>query len=111
MQADTGAGFARRIPAYLPNLVVLAIVWTFTYMLIRVSRALSQAIGSGTLSFEGFHKDWAAPTHDMVRILLIMFGFLTFPGAARQPCAAHRSSSGCWCLSAPDRRWATSSPE
>ncbi|MCX6602307.1 MAG: mechanosensitive ion channel family protein [Acidobacteria bacterium] len=58
-------------------LVVLA---AMVYALIWVAKQLSLALESGGLTFDGFHQEWAAPTYDLVKFLLILFGLVVaFP--------------------------------
>ncbi len=68
------------IIAYLPNLVVLVVLAAMVYALIWVAKQLSLALDSGGLTFDGFHQEWAAPTYDLVKFLLILFGLVVaFP--------------------------------
>jgi small-conductance mechanosensitive channel len=74
------AGLGQNIIAYLPNLLVLFVVAAMVYAFIWVARQLSRAIASGGLVIEGFHREWAAPTYDLVKFLLILFGLVVaFP--------------------------------
>jgi small-conductance mechanosensitive channel len=65
---------------YLPNLLVLIAVSVFTYGLIRIAQTLAHAIATGAITIRGFHREWALPSYDLVRILLILFGLVVaFP--------------------------------
>ena len=65
---------------YLPNLItIIVIVILFKYILRGIS-FLKDEITKGNLQLTGFYPDWAAPTYQIVRILLIAFTFvLIFP--------------------------------
>lgn len=68
------------IVEYLPNLLVLIAVCVFTYGLIRVAKTLAHAIATGAITIRGFHREWALPSYDLVKILLILFGLVVaFP--------------------------------
>lgn len=58
---------------YLPNLIaILVIVFVFRYVLKGI-RFLSMEIMRGNLKINGFYPDWAKPTYQLVRVLVIAF--------------------------------------
>lgn len=65
---------------YLPNLItIIVIIIVFRYIL-RGIKFLKDEIRVGNLQLTGFYPDWAAPTYQIVRILLIAFTFVViFP--------------------------------
>ena len=68
------------VVAYLPNLAVLLLVLLATRGLIWAARALARSLESGTVTIQRFHREWAEPTYELIRILLIMFGLVVaFP--------------------------------
>lgn len=68
------------VVAYLPNLAVLLLVAAFTYALIWIARTLAVALESGAIAIGGFHAEWAMPSYDLVKILLILFALVVaFP--------------------------------
>jgi small-conductance mechanosensitive channel len=68
------------VVAYLPNFFVLVILGAFTYIAIRAARALAEAIRDGMLEISGFYVEWATPTYELVRVLLILFALVVaFP--------------------------------
>jgi small-conductance mechanosensitive channel len=65
---------------YLPDLlnVILIIIGT-VYMLKAVHYVFNE-IRRGTIAFRGFHREWAEPTFQLLRILIILFAFvIAFP--------------------------------
>ncbi len=77
---DVVLAVAANILGYFPNLVVLLLVALFTYGLIRIARTLAHAIDSGTVVFRSFHREWAIPTYDLVKVLLLLFAMVVaFP--------------------------------
>ncbi len=65
---------------YLPNLItILVIVILFRYIL-KALRFLKIEIERGKLTLPGFYTDWASPTYQIIRILVIAFMFVViFP--------------------------------
>lgn len=58
---------------YLPDLItIIVIVIVFRYIL-RGVKYLRDEISQGNLIINGFYQDWAAPTYQIVRVLLIAF--------------------------------------
>lgn len=58
---------------YLPNLItILVIVFVFRYVLKGI-HFLSAEIMRGNLKINGFYPDWAKPTYQIVRVLVIAF--------------------------------------
>lgn len=58
---------------YLPDLVtVIVIIIVFRYILKGI-RFLKDEVAEGNLVLTGFYRDWAEPTYQIVRILLIAF--------------------------------------
>ncbi len=81
---DGTAGVVRSVASailsYLPNLLILILVGGLTFVLIRVAKILARATESGVIAIPSFHSEWAKPTFDLVRILLIMFALVVaFP--------------------------------
>jgi len=65
---------------FLPNLFSIAVALFITFVVLRVIRFLFNEVGKGTISFPGFHPDWAAPTFNILRFLVIAFAVVViFP--------------------------------
>jgi small-conductance mechanosensitive channel len=63
----------RSLVDYLPNLVYIAVFVLAFRLLIRFARLFFARVGSGDLAIGGFHPEWAAPTFQIVRVLLVAF--------------------------------------
>ncbi|SRX55521.1 Mechanosensitive channel MscK [Aequorivita sp. CIP111184] len=65
---------------YLPDLItIVVIVIVFRYILKGIS-FLKDEVARGNLTLNGFYPDWAAPTYQIIRILVIAFMFVViFP--------------------------------
>ncbi len=58
---------------YIPNLItIIVIVIVFRYVLKGVS-FIKKEIETGALVITGFHADWANPTYQIIRVLLMAF--------------------------------------
>ncbi len=70
---------------YLPNLFFIAVIVLVTRYAIAVIHFFFRAVESGTITFRGFHRDWAEPTFKIVRFLVIAFSLVVLfpylPGA------------------------------
>src|SRR5215471_1199571 len=76
---------ARAAVAYLPDLIVLAVIGMLTYYMSRLFRLIFAQIKKGDLKIKGFYSDWAAPTEKLVRMLVFMLALVVafpyLPGA------------------------------
>lgn len=58
---------------YLPNLItIIVIIFVFRYVL-KFARFLKDEIKDGNLTINGFYPDWANPTYQIIRILVVAF--------------------------------------
>jgi small-conductance mechanosensitive channel len=76
-----GAGFLD----YLPKIFFIAVIFLVTRYLLKLIQLVFRAIGTGVLPLEGFQPEWAEPTFNIVRFLVIAFAavvmFPYLPGA------------------------------
>jgi small-conductance mechanosensitive channel len=72
--------------SYLPNLVNLAVIAAVTYYSLRVLRFIFNEVGKATITFPGFHPEWAIPTFQLVRVaaiaLALVIAFPYLPGSS-----------------------------
>lgn len=59
--------------SFLPNLFTILVIYFITRWAIRVIKFFFAEIESGTIVFNGFHKDWAMPTFNILKIILYAF--------------------------------------
>lgn len=65
---------------YLPDLITIIVIVTIFRYILKGIKFLKDEIKRGNLQINGFYPDWAAPTYQIVRILLIAFTFVViFP--------------------------------
>ena len=72
--------------SYLPSLLNLIVIIIATHYLLKLLHFFFQEIGKGSITFEGFQQDWAEPTYQLVRFLVIalalVVAFPYLPGSA-----------------------------
>ncbi|MEP7327371.1 MAG: mechanosensitive ion channel family protein [Gemmatimonadota bacterium] len=71
--------------AYLPKVFFIVVIVLVTRYILKLVRLIFLAMASGALTFRNFHRDWAIPTYNIVRFLIIAFAvvvmFPYLPGA------------------------------
>ena len=71
---------AAAIIDYLPNVVIILVIVFVTRVTLRLVRGVFEAVESGTVRIANFDPDWAIPTYQILRPLLIALAFaLAFP--------------------------------
>ena len=58
---------------YLPNLVTIAVIVVVFRLLLKGIRFLKEEVEEGVLRIPGFYTDWANPTYQIIRILVLAF--------------------------------------
>ena len=66
------AKFGKNVIAYIPNLILLAIICLVTSCLIKISQYFFGELRDGTVSIRGFYPDWAEPTAKLIRVLILV---------------------------------------
>jgi small-conductance mechanosensitive channel len=73
------------ILGYLPNLFFIAVIIVVSIYVIKFTRVIFSEIGKKTITFEGFHPEWAQPTFKIVRFIILAVTaiaiFPYFPGS------------------------------
>ncbi len=65
---------------YLPNLITIIITIVIFRYTLRAVKVLKNEIQRGRLKVNGFYAEWANPTYQIIRLLLIAFAFIViFP--------------------------------
>ena len=73
---EAGLGFV----AYVPKGVDVLITILITYYLLRIFRFIARKTAEKRFQFPGFHPEWAMPTYQLTKILVILIAFaLIFP--------------------------------
>jgi len=66
----------KAIVASLPNLLFLVILLVVVRCALKLIRHFFEAIENRTISFSGFDQDWAMPTYQLARVLVIAFALV-----------------------------------
>lgn len=66
----------RNIVDYLPNLFFIAVIVLVTRWVLHLIRFLFRAIEAGTITLQGFEREWAEPTYKLVRVLVLAFSLV-----------------------------------
>ncbi len=70
----------RAFVAYLPSVFFLAVIVVITRYGLKLIHLLFRAVGSGAVTFDGFHPEWAEPTYKIARFLVLAFAVVVaFP--------------------------------
>jgi len=70
----------KNILSFIPNLVLLIIIIYITRIVLKMLRLFFDNIASEKITIKGFDSEWATPTFNIVRFLLIIFALVVaFP--------------------------------
>jgi len=61
----------RSIVNYIPNIFIVLLIVFLTYYLIKFIQPIFQALSRRTLSLRGFYPEWAEPTYQLLKFLII----------------------------------------
>jgi small-conductance mechanosensitive channel len=65
---------------FLPNLLAIIVIVVVTRYVIKFVHFLAKEVESGDLALPGFYPEWAQPTFNIVRVLILAFMFIViFP--------------------------------
>jgi len=64
------------ILTYIPNLFYIALIVFLTWRGLILLKGFFLAIERGRITFAGFYQDWARPTYQLMRILIIAFAVI-----------------------------------
>jgi small-conductance mechanosensitive channel len=72
--------FAKKFALYLPNLFIVLMIAGITYYLLKTIKPFFTAIERRNLRIQGFYPDWAQPTYNIIRFLIIaLAAIVAFP--------------------------------
>lgn len=74
--------------AFIPNLITILVILIFTRLIIRLVKFFKREVEKETLKIPGFYADWALPTFNILRVLIILFTIIAIwpylPGSGSQ---------------------------
>ncbi|MEQ6118051.1 mechanosensitive ion channel family protein [Reichenbachiella sp. MALMAid0571] len=72
--------FGMAIIGYIPELITIFVILLITSYFVKFLKFISSEIETGKLQVPGFYPDWAAPTFNIVKVMVYAFAFvLIFP--------------------------------
>lgn len=63
----------RAIIDYLPNLLTIIIILIIFKLLFKFLNFIANELEAGRLTINGFYKEWASPTRQIVKVLMLIF--------------------------------------
>ncbi len=73
---------------YIPNLITILVILVVARLIIRLFKFFKVEIEKETLKIPGFYADWALPTFNILRVLIIIFTIVAtwpfLPGSGSQ---------------------------
>lgn len=73
---------------YVPNLITIIVILIVTRLIIKLFKFIKHELEMGTLRIPGFYPDWALPTFNIFRVLIIIFTIVAIwpylPGSGSQ---------------------------
>lgn len=76
---------ARAIIDYLPNLLTILVIVTVFRFVFKFLKFIMMELEDGRLTINGFYKEWAKPTYQIFKVLLLIFMMIVIfpylPGA------------------------------
>ena len=61
---------------FLPNLFFIIVIFVFARYVVRVLTKIEQEYENDNIKIKGFHKDWAKPTLNIVKIIIYAFALI-----------------------------------
>ncbi len=61
---------------YMPNLIEIVVIIFLFMVLSKTLLAIAKKIAVGKIKITKFHPDWAIPTYQIIKIILIIFAFI-----------------------------------
>jgi small-conductance mechanosensitive channel len=66
--------------AYIPKLITIVVILVITHYILKLFRFIASEIEAEKFSLPGFYPDWAKPTYNIIRLLVLVFMFIViFP--------------------------------
>lgn len=62
--------------AFIPNLLTIAVIWFVARYIIKLLEFFKEEVAKGRLELKGFYPEWAKPTFNIMKILVIALAFV-----------------------------------
>ncbi len=61
---------------FIPNLLTIAVIWFVTRYILKLLLFFKEEVARGKLELPGFYPEWAKPTYNIIKILVIALSFI-----------------------------------
>lgn len=58
---------------FIPDLIYIVITIIIFRFIFKIMRLLANQVEAGTINIKGFYKDWALPTYNIIKIVMLIF--------------------------------------
>lgn len=62
--------------AYIPNLLTIIVIWFVTKYVLKLLEFFKGEVAKGHLELPGFYPEWAKPTFNIIKIMIIALAFI-----------------------------------
>ncbi len=77
---DPVKAFGDALISYIPEFIAIIVIILIARAIIRLIRYFAREIEAGRFQIDGFYPEWADPTYNLLRVLVIIFTFVAvFP--------------------------------
>ncbi|MFY0591630.1 mechanosensitive ion channel family protein [Roseivirga sp.] len=73
---DPLKNMGNKFVAYIPDLLTIGVILVVTKYILRVLTFFKDEVAKGKLEFPGFYKEWAKPTYNIIKTLIIALSFI-----------------------------------
>ncbi|OEK07040.1 mechanosensitive ion channel family protein [Roseivirga misakiensis] len=61
---------------FIPDLLTITVIWFVTKYVLKLLAFFKDEVAKGKLELPGFYKEWAKPTYNIIKILVIALSFI-----------------------------------
>ena len=61
---------------YIPSLLTIVVIWFVTKYVLKLLKFFKDEVAKGNLEVKGFYPEWAKPTFNIVRVMVIALAFV-----------------------------------
>ncbi len=71
---------AKSVLGYIPELMTIVVIVVITRYVLKFLRFVASELEAGKINLPGFYPDWAKPSYNIIRVLILAFMFIViFP--------------------------------
>jgi len=73
---DPIKSIGKKFLAFIPNLLTIVVIWFVTKYILKVLIFFKEEVSRGKLQLPGFYPEWAKPTYNIIKSLIIALSFV-----------------------------------